>query len=262
MKKIVMFMLMCMLLLPPAQARAAAPFETAGDLAASWREDYPAYITGVWLSGEGENCLTFGITMDDAGRAGAKEILEQVADDTTVSFAWQKYPLVFLYAVQEDVEGWLHEDVGFRAVGVYFPANRVEVDVSMDRLDDPATAAAIQTLTERYGDAVYFEFTTWEYRFVEGTQEVQPKLIAAAPRQHQMMMLYFLSAVCVMLLGTLLLAEYRRRRLLVLLTGNGTAVTRGKVSRQAIESAVRKSAAAPSPETEDAIFRKIQESGK
>lgn len=243
-----------LLLLVPVTARAenSGSFANAGELYEYWQErnGFPAYITGVWSSDGGLVNFTFGVTDDAAGHAGAQEILALVGDDDTVVIAYQTHTWQYLRTVQSDVERYLDEDVGFKAVGINGYTNRVEVDVAQTRLDDPNTAAAISALQGKYGDAVFFQFTSTEYIPVIGG--------ANAPAGNfynpignrtstQMPLIFFLSATSLLLLAALFFSEYKRRKLFLLL-GNGTAVAVSgeKLSCRAVKEAIRNSAAEPS----------------
>lgn len=247
-------------------------FDNAGELYEYWTRtnSLPNYITGVWSSDGGYINLTLGVTNDDAGREGAKQILELVADDNTVSIAYQTYALHYLYEVQEDLERYMEEDLGFKALGVYFLTNRVEVDVDQKRLDDPATTAAVDALSEKYGDAVFFKFTNTQYSFTIGpaTGPASGSLNQAFKPMNnqanwQMLLFVAMSTISVVCLVALFFSEYRRRKLLVLLTNTGAVtVQKSKTPYKAIVDAVINASSKPSAETDLAIRSAIAQQQK
>lgn len=260
---------LCMLILfhVPVNAHAenTGCFENAGALFKYWISQHtlPEYITGIWSSDGSEGNLTFGVTDDKAGREGAKLILDLVLNDSTVAIAYQTYALHDLYDIQADVERYLGDDVGFKAVGVYFLANRVEVDVDQKRMDDPDTLAVVNLLTEKYGNTVFFEYTNTVYAPTIGTAHGPASGFFPPIRQQadgKMPLLYAMFVISVIALVALFLSEYKRRKLLVLLSSAGAVtITRAKLPYRAIEEAVKKSSAAPSPETDAKIQNAIMD---
>ena len=260
--------LLCVLMLFLAPLKASAEeisnFENAGALYEYWsKNNMPNYITGVWSSDGGYTNLTFGVTNDEAGREGAKQILALVSDDSTVAIAYQTYSLHYLYDIQADIEKYLEDDIGFKSVGAFFSTNRVEVDVEQERMDDPKTTAVVNALTEKYGNAVFFKFTNAKYVLTIGpangpasgshNQILNP---ISNHTKSQMPLMFAMSVMSVVCLVALFFSEYKRRKLLVLLTNSGTVtMPQSKVSYRAIENAVKKSSSAPSFET-DADIRK------
>ena len=264
------FLCVCFLFLAPlnVSAKEIDSFENAGALYEYWtsKDCLPNYITGVWSSDGGYTNLTFGVTNDEAGQEGAKQILALVADDSTVAIAYQTYALHYLYDIQADIEKYLEDDIGFKGVGAYFSTNRIEVDVDQERIDDPETNAVISALTEKYGDAVFFRFTSAKYVFTigpaNGPASGYYNQILNPINNHtksQMPLLFAMTAMSVACLVALFFSEYKRRKLLILLTNTGTVTTpQVKASYNAIEKAVKKAFSAPSPETDAVILNKIQ----
>ena len=250
-----------------AHAEDVDSFENAGALYEYWtsRNILPDYITGAWSSDGGEINLTFGVTNDDAGRTGAKQILDLVADDNTVAIAYQTYALHYLYSVQTEVERYLEDDIGFKAVGVYFSTNRVEVDVDQKRLDDPDTTAVVTNLTEKYGNAVFFRFTNTVYVPTIGSANAPANGLYTPTinpirnqTNSQIPLICAMLAMTVILLVALFFSEYKRRRLLVLLTSSGTVtMLPSKPLYSAIEEAVRKSSVDPPADLDGYVMRSV-----
>ncbi len=255
------------LLLVPINASAEdiASFETAASLYEYWTSEncLPSFITGVWSTDGGSVNLTFGVTNDAAGREGAKQILELVANDSTVAIAYQTYGLNYLYGIQSEVEPYLSEDIGFKAVGVYFGANRVEVDVAQSRMDDPVTSAVVEDLTGKYGAAIFFRFTNSEYVTTGGNANGSANgFLNPIHNQNnvQSPLLFGMFAVCIVSFVALFFSEYRRRKLLIFLIGKGTVVTPyAKASSCAIENTIRNSFSSPSVKTEASIQTVIKQ---
>lgn len=263
------FLCACFLFIVPLDVSAEKidNFENARDLYEYWiRKDcLPYYITGVWSSDGGYTNLTFGVTNDEAGREGAKHILALVVDDNTVAIVYQTYALHYLYDIQEEIEKYLEDDIGFKAVGAYFSTNRIEVDVDQKRIDDPNTTAVINALTEKYGNAVFFKFTNSEYKLTIGNTNglasgFQNQILNPINNQpnSQMPLVLAMLAMSVVCLVALFFSEYKRRKLLVLLSNAGTVtIPQSKASYRAIENAVKKASCAPSFETDAGIRNAI-----
>lgn len=263
------FLCVCFLFLVPlnVSAKEIDSFENAGALYEYWtsKDCLPSYITGVWSSDGGYTNLTFGVTNDEAGQKGAKQILALVADDSTVAIAYQTYALYYLYDIQAEVEKYLEDDIGFKAVGAYFSTNRIEVDVEQKRIDDPETTAVISALTEKFGNAIFFKFTNAEYKLTIGNANgpasgFHNQIINPINNQSNsnMPLLFAMSAMSVVCLVALFLSEYKRRKLLVLLTNTGTVTVRqSKLSYKAVEAAIINASSTPSAATDSAIQNAI-----
>ena len=269
MKRIVAGLLcVLMLFLIPLNANAeeAGNFENAGALYEYWSKNgMPNYITGVWSSDGGYTNLTFGVTNDEAGRDGAKQILALVTDDSTVAIAYQTYPLHYLYDIQAEIEKYMEDDIGFKSVGAYFSTNRIEVDVDQEQIDNPETNSIISALTEKYGNAVFFKFTNAQYVLTIGpangpangshNQIFNP--INKQPSNNTLL-LFTMTTLSVVCLIALFFSEHKRRKLLVLLTNSGTVtIPQGKPSYRAIENAVKEASSTPSFETDAGVRNAI-----
>lgn len=262
-----------MLFLVPLNANAeeAGSFENAEALYEYWSKNgIPNYITGVWSSDGGYTNLTFGVTNDETGRDGAKQILALVTDDSTITIAYQTYSLNYLYEIQAEIEKYMEDDIGFKSVGAYFSTNRIEVDVDQEKIDNPETNAVISAFTEKYGNAVFFKFTNAQYIFVSGSangpatgsynQIINP--INKQPSSN-MPLLFTMTALSVACLVALFFSEYKRRKLLILLTNSGTvAIPQGKPSYRAIENAVKEASSTPSFETDAGVRNAILHSSE
>lgn len=262
-----------MLFLVPLNANAeeAGSFENAEALYEHWSKNgMPNYVTGVWSSDGGYTNLTFGVTNDEAGRDGAKQILALVADDSTVTIAYQTYSLNYLYEIQAEIEKYMEDDIGFKSVGAYFSTNRIEVDVDQEQIDNPETNAVIGAFTEKYGNAVFFKFTNAQYIFVSGPANgpangSHNQIFNPINKQSSsnMPLLFTMTALSVACLVALLFSEYKRRKLLVLLTSSGTVtIPQGKPSYRAIENAVKEASSTPSFETDAGVRNAILHSSE
>lgn len=255
MKKMIASLLcVVVLLLIPMHTNAKSPdrFENGGELYQYWASvaGWPEYLTGAWSSDGGYENVTFGVTNDEVGRKGAAHILELVEDDATVTIVYQTYPLQYLYRVQGEIEPYLSDELGLIGVGVNAYANRVEVAVEQKRIDDADTVSAINTITEKYGAAVFVEFTDLQYLPVlGGADSSQNRLpgVAGGQTKAQATALYLMAAVIGLLLVALVFSEYKRRRVLVFLTNSGMCTAQApKPSFRAIEKAVQETAFVPS----------------
>lgn len=255
-----------------ANAEGAGDFKDAGALYEYWtRKDcVPDYITGIWSTDGGYTNLTFGVTNDEAGREGAKQVLALVVNDDTVTIAYQTYALHYLHDVQAELERYLDNHIGFKAVGVYFATNRVEVQVDQEKMDDPNTTAVINALTEKYGNAVFFEFTNAEYIFTIGTvndaaRNANNGFFGKIPNQPASLMtwMYAMFAVCFFCLVALFVSEYKRRKLLIMLANTGmTTAQRPSVSYREIKEAVKNASVDPSEKTDVAVMKRCMDRRK
>lgn len=164
MRKLRIFALCALLLMVLSiSALAKGEFSTAEELCRSWGNDYdyPDYICGVYATGDIVGDMTFVLTQDAAGEAGKAKILAQVADHSTVSFAYDKYSYGQLMEVMDGIDAGEAVAAGAMAwgPGEYNPDTgeyTARVGMRID-MSNPAAAAYMNKLAEQFGDKIYFE---------------------------------------------------------------------------------------------------------
>lgn len=221
-----------------------------------WTESaYPDYVCGVWSSDGGMDNLTIAVLEGAEGEAGKAEILDAVADDSTLTFAYQKYSHAELRAIQEELTPFLGDKTGAQGIGVDEMGNTVSIYINTDA---PGAEAFMAECFETYGDRIMFEggsgvFVTTE----DTTAATRPNLRQELGRTSSAPLLWALTALfAVFCIGPFLLARHR----LALQTADGRTVTAGEsLSRSEVEAAVRESQTPPPPETLQTILRKIDE---
>lgn len=142
-----------------AETTSAAPFQTMADLYASW-DEWPDYVCGVWTETGGMDCLTIGIQNNADGEVGKQEILDLIADDSTVRFVYQPYTEAYLRRVMDEIsDAYFGGDGIVIGLGIDYSENCVGVTILEDKKDEEATKALIAALRAKYGDAVSIDYS-------------------------------------------------------------------------------------------------------
>lgn len=286
MKKLFCTLLALLLCLAPALAAFAdgEPYENAYELYASW-DAYPDYLAGVWSTDGSYNRLTFGL-IENAGEAEKEEILSQVRDKDTVSFAEGcKYSYAELRAVREALDTYLREgESGAYGMGIDESENRliVEIDASA-----PGAAEFMARVAAEYGDMVEFEAgsgaaaedSTVEYVGSDAAQPdpLEPPLavepmapgMQAAPavgvltelgteRQGAAYWLPAVLAVCLILGGLVVL----KQKGLIFRAAEGPEAARPRPAFRRVEAEIRNSAETPDDRLYQAVMEKIEKTDK
>lgn len=270
MKKILVFLLVCVCLMPLPTAAEEAPYATMSDLETAWRTDRnverPKNICGVWCEGSRE-LMVIGIQNTDEGEAIKQEILDLIADDSSVAFVYQTYTLGHLQGIylelQELLEPYAELMSGYPklAIGLslHQMENRVEVYFEQKFKDDPETRALHARLTEAYGDAIEITYCTYTnagpYPLPTVGQHVAvtPDVVVTEPGTPP----YLLWAAAVLLpvglVACLLVAKRRRKAMAQLTTGEGVTL-----SRRQVEKLVATSTITPPAALEDRVLETIK----
>ena len=154
----VMLAIICLFALS-VTALATDEAATAMELYQQWGggAGYPDYVCGVWVSEDDQNVLVFAVTKDEAGEAGKQEILDAVADDSTVQFTYASHTYRELYAIYEEFNNTLPQrDVGANGWGIDESENCVTVYVDPENSD---AEFFIKECVGKYGDAVQFKYS-------------------------------------------------------------------------------------------------------
>ena len=136
-----------------------AQYSTAGDLYEDWHNNLPDYICGVWSTDGGTTNLTFGIQNNAAGNAGKQEILELIANDSSVTFVYQEFSRNYLLQMQKEIDGYFEKDLGLISTGLDDINNCIVLGIYTERKDNADTQNMISEIIEKYGNAVSVEYT-------------------------------------------------------------------------------------------------------
>lgn len=171
MKKFATIIMVCFIALSlPLGAFADGEYTNANALYGSWNTEkqvgeqtvfemvYPDGVCGVWSTDGSADNLTFAVTDDERGEKAKADILAAVEDDSTVTFATQKYTHSELKAVQDAVSehilGYSGEEIGVAGWGIYEMENRVHVDIIVSK---PGAEDFMRWGYENFGDMIMFE---------------------------------------------------------------------------------------------------------
>lgn len=232
-----------------AETTSAAPFQTMADLYASW-DEWPDYVCGVWTETGGMDCLTIGIQNNADGEAGKQEILDLIADDSTVTFVYQAYTDEYLRRVSDDIsDAYLGGEAGVIGVGVYSSKNCVGVTILEDKRDEAVTKALVAALAAEYGDAVSIDYSGPVVADVKkGIRVLPTTALLAVP---------LLAAV--VLFG--LLWMKRRRAMLLQTVGGDTKTVTAPLSTAEVKRRVSKGVT-PSAALDERVREAIEQTDK
>lgn len=226
-----------------AGTNGAARYASAYDLFQTWAGGaYPSYVCGVWSTDGSVDNLTIAVTKDEAGEAGKQEIMDQVADHSTLTFTYQSYSYAQLRAVQLALEKRFGDGVGLQSVATHEMENCIVVGIDTAA---EGSAAFMEECWEQYGDMVRFEggdgyriITTAEQ--ADNTRDgfVLPGQGASSPTW-----LWLACAAALVMCAGLFLRGARPVR--TMQTEQGGTVSAQPLTRRQVVQAVRSSAAAP-----------------
>ncbi len=234
-------------------------FATSADLFGYWESTYPPqypdYICGVWTDNGTTYPLTFSVTNDAAGRAGKKEILRLLADDSSVKFTTGKYSRNLLMQVMEDISQYFDQDLGLVGLGVYDIQNHVGLDILQSYADHAETKQWLKDLKARYGDAIFVRYTGGYVTDsidlpLTYTGGIEGKADASAK------MIFLCCFVGAGLLGTTaVFMVAHRKKSAVAQTNAGTVTVSAdrKLTCREVETAIKNSEAEPSSDLEEKI---------
>ena len=133
-------------------------FEDAWALYRSWNGELPSDICGVWLAEGDVAALTFGVRDDKNGEMLKEVILDSVENRDSVKFVTQKYLKSELLDIQKNVDIYIEKNIGIEGTYLDEMRNRVEISVLSERVNDRTTQSIVQTIEEKYGDAVHINY--------------------------------------------------------------------------------------------------------
>lgn len=226
-------------------------YTTAGELYASWGDEIPEYICGVWSTDGGANNVTFGIQNNDIGEAGKIEILELVENDSTASFQYQKYTRRELLEVQNGVMKYCSEDTGIISTSLNEQGNSVIIGVDSQKMDNEETKKILSELISQYGDAVELDSTSVPDLYHYGDTQISKST------SH-----LYLSIIVVFIFSMLVffMLWFQNRRIMVMQTVTGENIHTGhRYSTKEIESMIKESEMTYPAEMDKKIIQKIKE---
>ncbi len=261
MKKLIVTLIALVLVLCSAVTVAAQDeFATAGDLYQYWSEEsFPDYVCGVWSNDGTMESLTVAVQDNEAGNAGKQEILDLVADDSSVTFVYQEYSYNYLKKVQNEIFPYFEKDVGLSTTAVNEYKNRVELGILTDRKDDDATLEMLAELREKYGDIFIVSYTEGVQTYDTITEIGTTVAIEAEQGDVPTAQIAVICVVALLLLAVTAFAV--RKKTLTLQTNTGENIsTAAALSVHDVENMVKDSKAEVTPELDVKIINKIENS--
>lgn len=243
-------MALALCLAPALAARAdGETYENAYELWASWNQTYPDCVAGVWSTDGGVERLTFAL-VEGAGEAEKEEILSQIREKDSVSFAeGYRYSYAELRALQEELTPWLGDGTGAFGIGVYEGENRVHIDIDTD---NPGAEAFMRMCREAYGEMIVFEGGPGAAFLDTVAEEAPPTAAEPSVRQSAGYILPIL-ALCLVLGGLAFLKQKGR----ILRTAEGPE-DKARPAFRRVEAAVKDSAETPDDRLRQAIMEKLE----
>lgn len=259
MKKLIITLIALALVLCSAVTVAAKDeFATAGDLYQYWSETaFPDYVCGVWSNDGTMESLTVAVQDNEAGNAGKQEILDLVADDSSVTFVYREYSYNYLRNVQDEIFLYFEKDTGLISTSVNQHKNRVDLGILTDRKDDDATREMLAELQEKYGDIFivsYYEGICIDDAVAE---EIGAVIVTTEGSNAPIAQIAVICAVVLLLLAVTVFAV--RKKTLTLQTNTGENIsTVATLSVHDVENMVKDSNAEVSSDLELKIMSEIE----
>lgn len=253
MKKLLFAILIASLLLTTSAYAAEKTYDSVGDLVESWGEDgIPEYVCGIYSTFGGTRCLTIAVKDNAEGEAGKEEILSLIEDDTTVTFIYQKHSRNYLTSIMEDLNEYFEKDIGLVYAGTNEYENRVDIGIYEEfAKNNESTKEMMAELTEKYGDAIYIEYS--KSRYVT-TYTNSPFFENELSYHGNSYLSFAIFAAIVLVFGSAILLSVRRKRILV--TNTGETLTAHPVTKAETKELIKNSA----PDFPDSLDRKIYDS--
>ena len=243
-----------------ASVTAADEFATAGDLYQYWAATYPPdCVCGVWSTDGGSTNLTIAVQNNKAGNAGKQEILDLVADDSTVTFTYQEYSLNYLRGVQDEIHPYFAKDLGLTYSGVDEYNNRLTLGILEERIDEADTQAMILELYEQYGDIFIIEYSNGFVATLEETVADMPSVILRKNSVDSAHIIIVVCAAGIMLFTAIFVILSKKKNALTLQTNTGESMSApGSVSLKEVENMVKSSTAEINPDLDAKIMNEIE----
>lgn len=241
-----------------AAVYADEQFDSAGDLFQYWEEtSYPDYICGVWSTDGGITNLTFAVQNNEAGNAGKQDILDLIADDSTVTFVYQEYSKNYLLKVQEELYPYFKKDLGLISLGIDESENRIILGILEEKGNDEATWKMVEEVQEKYGDIFIVNYQAQIITTLEDVLRDVPAVVYKGNNPQG-----YISLACI--LGALLLAAVltvvvRKQNATTLQTNTGENLsTSASLSTKEVESMVKNALMNTSLRLDEKIISEIE----
>lgn len=217
---------------------AADQYADAEELFQHWETaGYPAYVCGVWTEDNGKT-LIVSVLDSEEGEAGKREILELIADDSSVSFEYGKYSKNDLLRAQNEI------NTAFPGKGVMSTAlsekeNLIIVGVDMENASDELSDLT-DSLSDRYGDRIMI---------VQGEE-----VFLTSGGEPSYRFAYFAALFTFAALITVMILAKNRRRVMAVQTNTGDiAAASDKLTKKQVEKLIKAAGSVPSKELDRRI---------
>jgi len=274
MKRLTLVLILLIFLLFPFNVLAdEGRFDTAHDMYYYFyaHRKYPDYFCGMWSTDGSMNNLTLSVLDSEEGEKGKQELLDWIRDDEGITFVYGKYSLNYLMQVKNEITGYLKDGTGVVTVGILDNKNVVEVGILKDSIDNEETKEVVETLQEKYGDAVSFYYTGLIYTLedkdvigsvVEFAPDFRTDMVEFSPKPDRAsgrLWIYvgFSALVILTISAVWFVFGYRRKKVFVTAHGQ-TETVRPKPSVKEVELIIKNTQAEVSADLEDRIMKEIQ----
>lgn len=253
MKKLIFAILIVSLLFTMPAYAAKKTYDSIGELVESWGEDcIPEYVCGIYSTFGGTRCLTIAVKDNAEGEAGKEEILNLIEDDTTVTFIYQKYSRNYLTSIMEDLNAYFEKDIGLVYAGTNEYENRVDIGIYEEfAKNNESTKEMMAELTEKYGDAIYIEYSNSRY---VTTYTNSPFFENELSYHGNSYLSFAIFAAAILVFGSAAFLAIKKKRALV--TNTGETLTVHPVTKADTEELIKNSA----PDFPGSLDRKIYDS--
>ena len=251
MKKLIFAILIVSLLFTMPAYAAEKTYDSIGELVESWGEDrIPEYVCGIYSTFGGTRCLTIAVKDNAEGEAGKEEILSLIEDDTTVTFIYQKYSRNYLTSIMEDLNAYFEKDIGLVYAGTNEYENRVTLGIYEEfAKNNESTKEMMAELTEKYGDAIYIEYSN--SRYVTTYSDIPVNNLSYRGNDY---LSFAIFAAAILVFGSAAFLAIKKKRALVANTGE--TLTAHPVTKAETTELIKNSA----PDFPDSLDRKIYDS--
>jgi len=250
-----------------------AEFKDMNELFQYWENNkaYPDYVCGVWSADGTQSRLIVAVNDENA----KDEILSLIENDSSVTFAYQKHSKNHLLSIIDEMNGRFSESeyakkTGFVCMGLNEYDNRVDISFKIGFEENTDTQELIAELTQRFGDAVYIDYTDEVIEltvddFVLYPDDFGMNTVVYTPISHDksekteinalesnLTVCCVILAVSILMLLTALI--FQRRRLLVLTDGT---IKNAGYNKKDIENIIKNNTFATSSELDSKIMEAV-----
>lgn len=245
------------ILLSLTYVSASGEYRDADDLFKAWHDNMPDYISGVWSTDGSQKNLTFGIKESADVDAVQTEILSLVQNDSTVSFAVQKYSRNELMDIQEDIiQNYMSVERGNKyyiiSTAVYEMENVVEIGILEEKKDDPFIVSFVEEINGAYGDAIRI---TYGDKIFLDVKEITGDVVSL----FQFKLFGIFALVAVIFFGVVLYLK-KKQTLSALVTNEGKTIdTSARMTFKEVETILQNSSVEVPESLEEKIMKRIDD---